>query len=129
MFNRKEFVIRLEFFIRHWRSVGADLLIQKPNELEFIANLLWSNALEVLWKIRLTNSIQIGIENSKEYKTFCQLLTIGLNQLNAKTQHLNNTESDKEKCIVLIEKLIKEQAYELGMEVEQMLIAESTIKP
>ena len=121
IFNKQAFIIKLDFFLRHWHSMGRVIL--KANNLDTtqqMLNFFWAKALEVLYLTRYPEWVQTGIGNQEEFGEFCQLLTIGMNQLNAKVEALHNEQPVPLVFITGVDTLIKEHTTAIADDIAEL---------
>lgn len=116
MFNKEEFKLKFEFFLRCYYELSNSDVWDIVELQEYRLT-----AFKILWQTRYQKTNIEGIDNREQFESFCQLLSIGMEQLDAKIAYTIERTTTNDFFFIQKNMLIIETVNELASDIEELL--------
>lgn len=116
MFCKEEFKLKFEFFLRCYYDLSKSEVWAQVELNEYKLT-----AFKILWQTRFQKTNIEGIDNREQFESFCQLLSIGIGQLDAKIIYTIEQGIAQDIFFIQLNMLIIETVNELVSDIEELL--------
>lgn len=123
MFNKEEFKVKLEFFIKNYQMCIGHFYT-RTNDAAILATIqstLFNKGLIVLWQTRIRGEVNTGIDEPEKFLVFKQIISASFNSLLRNVKLVIDAQINEILQVTKIQQLINQYVETMATDIEELL--------